>query len=109
MAEVRIANRTGRELGFVSHKMGNIVSVTIVNSDDVVSVRNVRLDIVEDDAGLAVPPLVGVSLSASGSEPEMARDTLVKQLVDDIHRDGPLGKAIRRKFALETASCGSDQ
>ena len=30
--------------------MGHTVSVTIVNSDDVVSVRNVRLDIVEDDA-----------------------------------------------------------
>ena len=47
MAEVRIVNRTGRELGFVSHKMGHVVSVMIVNSDDVVSVRNVRLDIVE--------------------------------------------------------------
>ena len=51
MAEVRIVNRTGRELGYVSYKMGHVVSVSIVNSDDVVSVRNVRLDIVEDDAG----------------------------------------------------------
>ena len=78
--KIEIQNLTGRGLGYMSHKLGPVTSVWIVESDDVISVSNVHLNIVDSDYGSDGPEFESKSPSHGDNERDGPKVTTVERV-----------------------------
>ena len=78
--KVEIQNLTARNLGYMSHQLGPIMSVWIVESDDVISLSNVRLNVVDSDYGGDGTELESKSPSDGDNERDGPKVTTVERV-----------------------------